>query len=151
MISNTISLPDLAATEAVAVRLAQQLRRGDMLALQGPLGAGKTTFARALLRALGVQEEVPSPTFTLLQTYDAPQFIVYHFDLYRLEDEMELDELGWDDALADGLVIVEWPERAKSRLPNNRLGLRFDLDARSVRSLAFEPQGEWIGRMESLS
>jgi tRNA threonylcarbamoyladenosine biosynthesis protein TsaE len=151
MSSSTIPLPDQAATEAAAKRLSQQLRRGDMLALQGALGAGKTTFARALLRALGIREEVPSPTFTLLQTYDAPQFAVYHYDLYRLKNETELDELGWDDALADGLVLVEWAERAERRLPKNRLECRFDLDAEGNRSLAFEPQGAWVDRMKGWS
>jgi len=151
MISSPIFLPDLSATEAAAGRLAPHLRRGDMLALQGPLGAGKTTFARALLRALGVNEDVPSPTFTLLQTYDTPHFTVYHFDLYRLEKEAELIELGWDDALADGLVLAEWPERAERHLPKNRLGLHFTFDAKGNRTLTFGPRGEWVERLESVS
>src|SRR6201999_4299960 len=109
--------PNLSAVEAVATRLAPQLRCGDTLLLQGPLGAGKTNFARYLLQALGIGEDVPSPTFTILQTYDAANFTIYHFDLYRLESEKDLVELGWDDALADGLCIVEWPERAGNRLP----------------------------------
>ena len=104
MFSAPIPLRDLIAVDDAARRLAPLLRSGDLIALQGPLGAGKTTFARALLRAFGIDEDVPSPTFTLLQTYDAPHFTIYHFDLDRLENETELEELGWDDALADGLV-----------------------------------------------
>ena len=131
MISSAIPLPDLAATEAIAVRLAPELRRGDTLALQGPLGAGKTTFARALLRALGIKEDVPSPTFTLLQTYDAPHFTVYHFDLYRLKNETELDRdsagrMRWPMAsyLSNGQNAAERP------YAENRLELNFNFDAK---------------------
>jgi tRNA threonylcarbamoyladenosine biosynthesis protein TsaE len=148
MTLNVIPLPNLSATEAAAARLAPLLRRGDVLALSGELGAGKTTFARALLHSLGIMEEVPSPTFTLLQTYDAPHFTVNHFDLYRLENETELLELGWDDALSDGVSVIEWPERASRRLPKNLLTLNFKLE-NGERTLAFGPEGEWVGRMGS--
>jgi tRNA threonylcarbamoyl adenosine modification protein YjeE len=149
MTPDLVSLPDLSATEAAATRLARFLRRGDLVALQGPLGAGKTTFTRALLRAFGVKDDVPSPTFTLLQSYDTREFPVHHFDLYRLNRESDLEELGWDEALADGLVLVEWPERAQRRLPANLLMLHFALDARGARSLAIEPRGAWIERMKN--
>lgn len=150
MASDTIPLPDLNAVEAVAKRLAPHMGLGDMLALQGPLGAGKTTFARYLLGALGIEEDVPSPTFTLVQTYEAPQLSIYHFDLYRLESETELVELGWDDALGEGLVIVEWPERAPHRMPPNRLTLRFNIDDEGNRKMTFEPSGNWRARVKDL-
>ncbi len=125
MISNLVPLSDLAATEKLAARIAPFLRRGDMVALHGVLGSGKTTFVRALLQALGINDDVPSPTFTLVQNYDTPGLTVYHFDLYRLKSAAELEELGWDDALSDGLVLVEWPKRAENHLPADRLALHF--------------------------
>ncbi len=150
MTLNIIPLPDLSATQLAARWLAPVLRRGDMLALYGPLGAGKTTFCRALLAALGIDENVPSPTFTLVQSYDAPHFPIYHFDLYRLKHETEVEELGWDDALADGLVIVEWPERALRFMPKDRLDLYFGFDDKDRRSLTCEPHGVWVKRLEDL-
>jgi len=144
---NLITLPDLAATEKLAERIAPLLHRSDMLALHGPLGAGKTTFARALLQILGVSDDVPSPTFTLLQTYETPNFPVTHFDLYRLKNAAELEELGWDDALADGVTLVEWPERARGHLPNDYLALHFALDAQSQRVCQIEPHGNWKERI----
>jgi len=114
----TIDLPDEAATGELARRLAPLLKTGDTIALRGDLGAGKTAFARALIRALaGGDEDVPSPTFTLVQGYDSPIGRIYHFDLYRVASPDELIEIGWDEALADGLVLVEWPERAGILLP----------------------------------
>jgi tRNA threonylcarbamoyl adenosine modification protein YjeE len=124
----TIPLPDLAATEALARRLAPQVRGGDVVLLRGDLGAGKTTFARALLRVLGVGEYVPSPTFTLMQSYEGKEFPIYHFDLYRLKRPEEIEELGFDDACAEGLVLVEWPEKAEGYMPQERVELRFGID-----------------------
>jgi tRNA threonylcarbamoyladenosine biosynthesis protein TsaE len=112
MADSEIVLPDLAATEALALRLAPRLRAGDVVLLEGPLGAGKTAFARALLRALTGDPalEVPSPSFTLVQTYETAPGAVHHFDLWRLDGPDALAELGWDAALAD-IVLVEWPDR----------------------------------------
>lgn len=116
-----------AETAAFAAALAPNLRAGDVIALEGDLGAGKTAFARALIRALlgNPEENVPSPTFALVQNYDGPDFPITHFDLYRLEDERELDELGFFEVLDDGITLIEWPVRAGRSLPQNRLTLRF--------------------------
>jgi tRNA threonylcarbamoyl adenosine modification protein YjeE len=114
-------LGDLAATDALGARIAASVAIGDAIALQGDLGAGKTTLARAILRALGVTENVPSPTFTLVQSYETARLTVRHFDLYRIVESSELDELGIDEALDDGVALIEWPERAGARLPNDAL------------------------------
>jgi tRNA threonylcarbamoyl adenosine modification protein YjeE len=151
MASLNIPLSDLAATKRLAQRLAPHLRKGDVLALDGVLGAGKTTFARALLQALGVEGEVPSATFTLVQNYDAADFPVFHFDLYRLKNEDDLDELGWDDALAEGMTVVEWPELGASRMPKNRLLLHFTVDAADRRHCALVPYGTWRARLQAIS
>ena len=114
-------LPDLTATAVLGARIAAALRRGDTVALAGDLGAGKTTLARAILARLGVSERVPSPTFTLVQTYDTAGLRVSHFDLYRLKSAAEMDELGLEEALDLGAVLIEWPDRAANRLPLDRL------------------------------
>jgi tRNA threonylcarbamoyl adenosine modification protein YjeE len=117
------ALPDLDATARLGASIAGGLSLGDAVALWGDLGAGKTTLARAILAALGVAEDVPSPTFTLVQSYDTSPKVA-HFDLYRLKSGRELEELGFEDALADGAVLVEWPERAPERLPPQALHVR---------------------------
>jgi tRNA threonylcarbamoyl adenosine modification protein YjeE len=144
-------LPDLAATDELARRLAPLLGMKDIVALQGDLGAGKTTFARALLKELSVGEEVLSPTFTLVQNYEAADFPVYHFDLYRLKNAIELEEIGFDDACGDGLVLVEWPERAAAFMPRDRLELRFDMDAEGLRYVTIEPHGFWQQRLQGFT
>ncbi|NYZ13330.1 tRNA (adenosine(37)-N6)-threonylcarbamoyltransferase complex ATPase subunit type 1 TsaE [Azospirillum sp. RWY-5-1] len=117
-----LSLPDEEATVALARRVADALRPGDVLCLRGDLGAGKTAFARAAIRHLsGAEVEVPSPTFTLVQTYDTAAGPVWHFDLYRLSGPDEVTELGWDDAVAEGISLVEWPDRLGPLLPPDRL------------------------------
>ncbi len=112
-------------TAVEAAKLAKTLQSGDLVLLHGDLGAGKTVFARALVRALAQDEslEVPSPTFTLLQTYDTSKGPVNHYDLYRLKDPDEVYELGWEESLADGITIVEWPERIAALLPAQRLDI----------------------------
>ena len=107
----TVTLSDETATAELGARIAGGLVPGDAVLLKGELGAGKTTLARAILRALGIEGHVPSPTFTLVQSYQAQDFALYHYDLYRIETPREIAELGMDDALEDGVALVEWPER----------------------------------------
>jgi N-acetylmuramate 1-kinase len=129
---------DEAGSRRLAELLALKIGRGDAIALSGDLGAGKTTLARALIRALlgGDQIEVPSPTFSLQQTYATPRLNISHLDFYRLSGAEEARELGFEDALQDGAVIVEWPERAAALLPDNRfeveLGETMDPGVRRV-------------------
>ena len=112
-------------TEKAATDLAASISHGDIILLHGTLGMGKTVFARALIRTLTGQTEldVPSPTFTLVQTYETPACPLYHYDLYRIEDPDEIFELGWEDALSEGITIVEWPERLGPYKPERTLDI----------------------------
>ncbi len=124
----TVTLPDLAATEALAANLASLTRRGDSILLQGPLGAGKTAFARAFLRAASADPalEVPSPSFTLVQSYDTRIGPVFHYDLWRLDHAGSMTELDWEDA-RDAIVLVEWPDRLGDLRPDDALTIEFRL------------------------
>lgn len=122
-----VTLADMAATRALGAAIAAKLAPGDLVLLKGDLGSGKTTLARAILSALGIEEAVPSPTFTLVQTYAAPRFAISHYDLYRLKRASELDELGLEEALEDGAALIEWPERAEDRLPSDALSVHLEL------------------------
>jgi tRNA threonylcarbamoyladenosine biosynthesis protein TsaE len=136
---------------ALAARLAPRLKTGDVVTLKGDLGAGKTAFARALINALAPQpEEVPSPTFTLVQTYDLPHITVWHFDLYRLEDEeRDILELGWDEARRSGVTLVEWPDRLGGLLPKDRLeiDIAFNKDSENARVVTVTPFGKMTGTL----
>src|SRR5947207_8327283 len=121
-----IELHDEAATAAFATRLARLARRGDVIALKGELGAGKTSFARAFIRArAGRQEEVPSPTFTLVQTYEMPELTIWHFDGFRLRDPEGGWKFGMEDAFGEGGWLVEWPKRFGPLFPPRRLKTPF--------------------------
>ena len=119
----SLFLADEAATERLGAALAARLRPRDGVALEGGLGAGKTTLARAILRAAAAQPDlvVPSPTFTLVETYETPRGTFWHFDLYRLDGPEQVFELGWEEARADGIALVEWAERLGPLLPPDRL------------------------------
>ena len=133
--ARTIALPTQAATEALGAAVAALLRPGDAVLLHGPLGAGKSTLARAILRQLAGDPalEVPSPSYTLAQTYDTPVGPVVHFDLWRLDGPAALDELGWDEARA-GVVIVEWPDRLGAHAPSDALHLALSIDGDDART-----------------
>ena len=139
-------LKDEAATIEFGEDLALALKGGECVALSGDLGAGKSTLARAFIRAIADDEtlEVPSPTFTLVQSYDL-RIPVAHFDLYRLADASELDELGFDEALAHGICLVEWPEKAEGRLgaPDLAVTLRYASD--TTREVLFDARSD-VGR-----
>ena len=136
------------AVEAFGARLAEVARVGDVIALSGELGAGKTTLARGLLRGLGLEGEAPSPTFTLIQTYEPPEMRlpVWHCDLYRLEDPEEAIELGLEEAFDTALVIIEWPERLGRYLPPHALRLRLDGAGEPERRLTAEVPPAWESR-----
>ena len=127
-------LPDLGRTEHLGARLAALARPGDAILLEGPLGAGKTALARAFLRTASGDPglEVPSPSFTLVQTYETRIGPVHHYDLWRLDGPAALTELGWDDAVND-IVLVEWPDRLGSLRPPDALTIALQLAANGVR------------------
>jgi len=148
----TVALADPDATARLAARVAACLRPGDVIALRGDLGAGKTAFARGLVRTLcGAEEEVPSPTFTLVQTYAAPDFDIWHFDLYRLERPEDAFELGLEDAVADGVTLIEWPEKLGRYLPPDRLDIHFAYGTgESERAATLSGRGAWPERLRDL-
>ena len=137
---------DEPAMAGAGAALAAVLRPGDVVTLAGPLGAGKTTLVRGVLAALGHQGEVPSPTFAIVQPYDLTNPPVSHADLYRLEDPSELEELGLDDQLIDGAILVEWPERAGAAAWPQALRLSLHPRPDGRRALTWEVPKSWEGR-----
>jgi tRNA threonylcarbamoyladenosine biosynthesis protein TsaE len=126
--------------------LARALETGEAICLSGELGAGKSALARALIRTLSPAEgDVPSPTFTLVQFYQGPDFPVAHFDLYRLESPEEAFEIGLDEALKDGAAVIEWAERLGHHLPHDRLDIEIEVDG-AARRLRLTPHGAWEER-----
>ena len=144
------ALPDAAATARLAAAVAAVARAGDLIALDGPLGAGKTAFARGFLRALGVADDIPSPTFTLAQIYDTAAGPVWHCDLYRLERPGEAEALGIEEALDEAIALVEWPDRMTDPPPAPRLDVRLAFAARGRRA-RLEDRGGWAGRLRALA
>src|SRR5436189_1596190 len=154
--SFSVTLPDEESTQRFATDIAGALEPGDLITLSGDLGAGKTTFARALIRHLAGDEtiEVPSPTFTLMQTYDLPQFPLVHADLYRLSGPAELTELGFDDLPEGAVVLLEWPDRAAGMLPPDRIDIAFTLAPKlklQFRHARVTGYGELAARVDRIS
>src|SRR3974390_3792334 len=156
--SFTVALADEKATARLAGGIAAALLPGDLVTLSGDLGAGKTTFARAVIRYLGGDPslEVPSPTFTLMQVYDLPQFPLVHADLYRLSGSSELAELGFDDLPDGAVVVVEWPDRAAGFLPPDRMDIaltlapKLKLEFRHARITGYGAFGTRVDRMAAV-
>jgi len=152
MRARAIRLDTAEATEAFGQALAMRLRAGDIVTLEGGLGAGKTTLARGLLRGLGLAGEAPSPTYAIVQGYEPPEtrLPLAHVDLYRLEDPAELEELGLDDWLAQGCLVVEWPDRLAGRYADTALALRIEPAPDGARLLTARLPGDWGERWPSL-
>ncbi|MCC6913132.1 MAG: tRNA (adenosine(37)-N6)-threonylcarbamoyltransferase complex ATPase subunit type 1 TsaE [Rhodospirillaceae bacterium] len=148
-----IALPTEDDTVALGTALAGIARAGDVIALNGPLGAGKTTLARGFITALTqVDEDVVSPTFTLVQVYDADAAPIWHFDLYRLSQVQDVLELGWDEALSGGISVVEWPERLGALLPKNRLDVMLSSHPGSnERRAALHGGAQWKDRIADMT
>ncbi|MFN0024713.1 MAG: tRNA (adenosine(37)-N6)-threonylcarbamoyltransferase complex ATPase subunit type 1 TsaE [Parvularculaceae bacterium] len=142
-------LPDEAATCRLGEALGALLRAGDVVALSGPLGAGKTTLARAAIKLLTRRPDAPSPTFGLVETYDAPAFTLWHFDLYRLEKAEDVYELGLEEALDSGALLIEWAERIAPMLPASTLVIRLTPMADGREALVRGGE-EWSSRLERL-
>lgn len=137
-----------AETMALGKRLADALRPGDKIALTGTLGAGKTTLARGILRGLGFGDDVPSPTFAIVQQYDPPEvrLPVAHIDFYRIEEPEEVQELGLDDILMDGAMIAEWPDRMSASFWSDALQLTLEIKNDDTRQLTWTAGPAWKDR-----
>lgn len=148
----TLALPDLVATARLGGALARRLLVGDVVALHGDLGAGKTELARAIIRAATGDAEltVPSPTFTLAETYDTPLGPIWHFDLYRLDSPDQVWELGFEEALAGGISLIEWPQRIGALLPARRLDVALTIESGEARSASLVAGVSWTDRLERL-
>jgi tRNA threonylcarbamoyladenosine biosynthesis protein TsaE len=132
----TLDLPAADATEALGRRLADLARPGDVILLDGPIGAGKSSLARAFIRArLGREEDVPSPTFTLVQVYEAEEAEIWHADLYRLTHPDEVWELGLDEAFSSAICLVEWPDRLGAHAPPDALRIRLEASGEGRRAI----------------
>lgn len=143
-----IVLTDAAATQAFGRALAAKVRPGDVVALSGQLGAGKTSIARGLLAAMGLEGEAPSPSYAIVQPYAPPEvaFPVLHVDLYRIDDPDEAEELGLDDARGDSLLLVEWPERLPDAWGADALWLTLTIEADGSRGLTARVPAAWKDR-----
>jgi tRNA threonylcarbamoyladenosine biosynthesis protein TsaE len=142
-----VDLPDLAAMDSLGARIARQLRPGDVVALTGGLGAGKTTLARAIIAALGHGGEVPSPTFTIVETYDATRVPLVHADFYRLKSPDEAEEIGLDDYRHGAALIAEWPDMAGG-FAHEPGCLSILLETAGSGRIAIVNGGsDWLGRM----
>jgi len=153
MPSVIVHLADEAATVTLGRQLAALARVGDVIALHGTLGMGKSTLARAFVRALTAEDEdVPSPTFTLVQMYEGASGDLWHFDLYRLDKPEDAFELGIEDALADGISLIEWPERLGRLMPRERLEIHLHPGGKTTsRKAELVSHGQWDDRLKDLT
>lgn len=146
-----LTLDGMPATERLARVLARELRKGDFIALAGALGAGKTTLARLIVQTLSPGEDVPSPTFTLVQSYEVAGLRLAHADLYRIKSAREVGELGFDEALDTGVLLVEWPDRMGALMPDDRLDIILEVDdGTDERRVKIIGRGTWAPRLRAL-
>jgi len=145
----TIALKDETATRALGAKLAGFLQAGDVVLLRGDLGAGKTSLARGTIAALTDAQEVPSPTYTLVQTYSAENFDIWHFDLYRLDDPADVWELGIEEAVEGGVSLIEWPQRIEAMLSGSELNIDIEF-AGNGRKAIFTGDQFWAERLDEL-
>lgn len=141
-----MKLKDEAATLALGRKLSKVLRAGDVVTLSGELSAGKTTLVRGLLRALGHQGEVPSPSFAIVQPYENLRLPVWHVDLYRIDDPSDLAELGLEDIREDGVLIIEWPEHGDAAVWQEALALSLNVAEDGARALTAKVPAAWESR-----
>ena len=146
----TFQISKLDQTIRLAESFSKLLKKNDIIALYGTLGVGKTAFTRALVQSFSPSEEVPSPTFTLLQTYETEKFPIFHFDLYRLKTPEEVFELGIEDAFYDGVSLIEWPEKMGNIAPEKKL-LKIQIECyNNIRTFTFSSENPlWIERLDS--
>ncbi|GAA0540151.1 hypothetical protein GCM10008941_20010 [Rhizomicrobium palustre] len=138
---HSIALESLEDTAHLGALIARALKKGNTLALRGDLGAGKTALARSILQALGVTGPIASPTFTLVQAYETARLPIRHFDLYRIEDPSELEELGLDEALSEGAALIEWPDRAE--MPEDAINLTLTITGAQSRQAEIDAPAAW--------
>lgn len=149
--SRTLMLPDLQATARLAAALARVARKGDCITLTGDLGAGKTALARFFIHsASGRHDDVASPTFNLVLVYAYPAVTIWHFDLYRLRMPEETFELGVEDALAEGIALIEWPDRLGPYLPDDRLDITLETMSEESRAVTLQAGPSWRDRLGHL-
>ena len=148
--SRELALPDADATLALGRRLGARLTAGDVICLSGALGAGKTTLARGAIEAwAGATQDAPSPTYTLVQTYEGPRGVLWHIDLYRLQRAEEAWELGLEDAFAAAACLIEWPERLEGQVPRDRLDITLAPHGEG-RAAALQAHGAWRTRLDAI-
>ncbi|MEW4466730.1 tRNA (adenosine(37)-N6)-threonylcarbamoyltransferase complex ATPase subunit type 1 TsaE [Parasphingorhabdus sp. JC815] len=143
-----MKLDDEAAAMALGKQISHILRPGDKIALTGTLGAGKTTLTRGILRGLGFEEDVPSPTFAIVQQYEPPEvrLPIAHVDFYRIEDTEEIQELGLDDILIDGVIVAEWPDRMPDSFWRDALQITLEIQNDDTRQLTWDAGPAWEDR-----
>lgn len=143
-------------TQHLAAHLSPILKQGDCITLQGDLGAGKTCFAKGLIHAFSGEhiDAITSPTFTLCQQYASAEdasFTLHHYDLYRLEDAQELEQLGFEESLEQGAALIEWPEIASDYLPDSRVEITISMGENDTRNITFIGHGEWLDRLADIT
>lgn len=150
----SVKLKDRSESFQLAVSIAKMADIGDVIGLMGPIGIGKTAFARAFIRSISDPNEiVPSPTYTLMQLYDSGAVPIYHYDLYRIQTEIELEELGLDTAAAEGITLIEWPDRVGALGGHSRLNIKFEASeggSASSRTVSFEGGASWETRLKNM-